>query len=136
VRIRPATPNDAKAILELWRLAGAYPTVSDDEQSVLALIAHDPQAVLVAEGVDELIGTLIAAFDGWRGILFRLAVLPAYRRRGIARALVAEGERTLRERGAPRVGLYAIKTETGALDFWGAVGYERDERVARLVKNL
>jgi len=135
--IRAAVPADARAILELWRLAGAFPTRTDNEQSVCSLIAYDRDAVLVAEEEKgELAGTLVASFDGWRGTLFRLAVLPIHRRCGIARALVAEGERSLRERGAVRVGLYAIRTETEALAFWRAVDYERDDRTCRFVKNL
>jgi len=134
--IRTAVPEDAHAILELWRLAGAFPTRSDNEESVCSLVAHDQEAVLVAEEDGELAGTLVAAFDGWRGTLFRLAVLPSHRRRGVARALVAAGERSLRDRGAVRVSLYAIRAETEALEFWSAIGYERDERVVRFVKNL
>ena len=116
--VRPAAPEDAQAILELWRLAGAFPTRTDAEE----------------EG--EPVGTRVAAFDGWRGTLFRLAVLPTHRRRGVARALVAKGERSLRERGAIRVNLYAIRAETEALEFWSAVGYARDEWTCRFVKNL
>lgn len=134
--IRPGTPEDAASILELWRLAGSFPTRTDNEESIRALISHDPGAVLVAEENSELTGTLVAAFDGWRGTLFRLAVLPVHRRRGVGRALVAEGERHLHERGAVHVNLYAIRAETTALDFWNAVGYKSDERVARFVKNL
>ena len=114
--VRFATPDDARAILELWRLAGAFPARTDNEESVCSLIAHDPKAVLVAEERGELAGTLVAAFDGWRGTLFRLAVLPIRRRRGVARALVAEGERGLRERGAIRVNLYALEAEKAALE--------------------
>jgi ribosomal protein S18 acetylase RimI-like enzyme len=134
--IRTAVPEDAQAILELWHLAGSFPTLTDNEESVHALIAHDPEAVLIAEEKGELAGTLVAAFDGWRGTLFRLAVLPIYRRRGVARALVAEGERSLLERGAVRVNLYAIRAETDALEFWNATGYMRDDRTCRFVKNL
>jgi ribosomal protein S18 acetylase RimI-like enzyme len=134
--VRPAAPQDAPAILELWRLAGAFPTRTDNEESVCSLIAHDPEAVLVAEEDGELAGTLVAAFDGWRGTLFRLAVLPGRRRSGIGRVLVAEGERSLRERGAVRINLYAIRAEIGAGEFWLATGYAPDDRTRRYVKNL
>lgn len=134
--IRPARPEDAPSILELWRLAGSFPTRTDNEESVCSLIAHDPNAILVAEEDAALTGSLVAAFDGWRGTLFRLAVLPAHRRRGVARKLVAEGERRLRERGAARINLYAIKAETVAIDFWNALGFEPDDRCQRFVKNL
>jgi len=136
IAIRSAKSEDAASILELWRLAESFPTFTDDEESIRALIAHNPEAVLVAEKGAELIGSLVAAFDGWRGTLFRLAVLPAQRRRGVGRALVAEGERRLRERGAARINLYAIRAEAAALDFWSAVGYEPDNRCQRFVKNL
>lgn len=134
--IRNAGPDDAGAILKLWRRAGAFPTRSDNEESIRALIEHDPQALLVAESSSELVGTLVAAFGGWRGTLFRLAVLPADRRRGIGTALVAAGEQSLRERGAIRVSLYAIRAESDALAFWSAIGWQSDERVLRFVRDL
>jgi ribosomal protein S18 acetylase RimI-like enzyme len=136
VSIRPAVASDAGAVLELWQLAESFPTRTDNEESVCSLIAHDPEAVLVAEEGAELIGSLVAAFDGWRGTLFRLAVLPTRRRRGVGRALVTEGERRLRERGAARINLYAIRAETSAIDFWNAIGYEPDDRCQRFVRNL
>jgi ribosomal protein S18 acetylase RimI-like enzyme len=46
------------------------------------------------------VGTIVAGWDGWRGSLYRLAVLPAARRRGTALRLVADGERRLAEKGA------------------------------------
>ena len=134
--VRSATLEDAQAILELWRLAEAFPTRTDNEESVCSLIAHDPRALLIAEEEGELVGSLIAAYDGWRGALFRLAVLPAHRRLGVGRALLAAGERSLLERGAARINTYAIKTEDAAIGFWSAVGYDADDRMRRFVKNL
>jgi ribosomal protein S18 acetylase RimI-like enzyme len=37
------------------------------------------------------VGTLVAAWDGWRGNMYRLAVLPEHRRAGIGRELVDAG---------------------------------------------
>jgi hypothetical protein len=54
----------------------------------------------------------------------------------LAGTLVAESERSLREHGAIRVNLHAIKAETEALEFWSAVGYARDDWTRRFVKNL
>ncbi len=134
--IRLANAGDAGAILELWRLAATVTTRTDDEASILSLIDRDPEALLLAEEEGALIGSVIAAFDGWRGTFFRLAVLPEHRRAGVGRALVAAGERSLRERGAARITLYAIKAEAGADAFWLATDYAPDDRTARYVKNL
>jgi len=134
--IRLANAGDAGAILELWRLAATVTTRTDDEASILSLIDRDPGALFLAEEEGALIGSVIAAFDGWRGTFFRLAVLPEHRRAGVGRALVAAGERSLRERGAARITLYAIKAEAGADAFWLATDYAPDDRTARYVKNL
>jgi ribosomal protein S18 acetylase RimI-like enzyme len=134
--VRPGTFKDVPAILKLWCLADAEPTRTDDEASICSLIAHDPEALLVAENEGELVGSVIAAFDGWRGTFFRLAVLPARRRAGIGQALVYAGERSLRERGAVRITLFAVKAAVGADEFWLATDYAADNRTQRYVKNL
>src|SRR6266480_5977492 len=83
---------------------------------------------------DELEGVL-ATWDGWRAGLYRLAVLPSQRRRGVARALIAEGERRLREKGAARISILAIASSESP-ELWEATGYEPDGRIRRFVKNL
>jgi N-acetylmuramoyl-L-alanine amidase len=81
------------------------------------------------------VGTVIATWDGWRAGLYRLAVLPPQRRRGIAGALIAEGERRLRQKGAARISVLAIASSE-APEIWRAAGYDPDGRVRRFVKNL
>jgi ribosomal protein S18 acetylase RimI-like enzyme len=136
VNVRMAVPTDFPAVLELWRRADATASATDDEQALSALLARDPGALLLAEVDGRAVGSLIAAWDGWRGGLYRLAVLPEHRRRGIARRLVAAGEERLRELGARRVTALADGGDGGAAEFWAAVGYEPDGRSVRRVKNL
>jgi ribosomal protein S18 acetylase RimI-like enzyme len=80
--------------------------------------------------------TLIVGWDGWRGALYRLAVLPEWRRRGIARLLVGEAERRLRESGARRVAAMVIADHDQAVSFWSALGYGADPRLGRFVRML
>lgn len=69
-----------------------------------------------------MIGSLIAAWDGWRGSFYRLAVHPDHRRRGIGTALLREGERRLRARGAVRLTAILAGADPVAAGFWEAVG--------------
>jgi ribosomal protein S18 acetylase RimI-like enzyme len=136
VTVRSATPADLAALLALWRAAGAATTVTDSETALTQLIEHDPGALLVAEADGEVIGSLIAAWDGWRGAFYRLAVEPGRRRRGIATALVRAGEERLVERGAERAAAIVISDEDDAIELWSAVGYERQRDRLRFVRNL
>jgi ribosomal protein S18 acetylase RimI-like enzyme len=124
------------AVRAVWATAEAPATVTDDDESVSLLLARDPDALLVAEEDGQVIGTLVAGFDGWRGNLYRAAVVPSHRRQGVALALVAEAERRLHALGARRISAIVLDHEEHATSFWTAAGYGRDDRVRRFVKNL
>ena len=78
IDIRPAASDDTPAVLAFWRDVAA-PTTTDDAHGIAALLARDPGALLVAESSGRIVGTVIAAWDGWRGNMYRLAVDPRWR---------------------------------------------------------
>ena len=131
-----ATADDIPGVLELWRAAEVLPGSTDDAGALEGLVAHDPEALLVARADGRLVGVLIAAWDGWRGNMYRLAVHPDHRGRGLARALVGEGERRLQERGARRVTALVVHRDDPAIATWRALGYQYDARMARYVRTL
>jgi ribosomal protein S18 acetylase RimI-like enzyme len=135
ITIRPCGPSEAEAVLLLWREADATPSVTDNANDLRRAIAG-PAVVLVAEASGRIVGSVIGGFDGWRAGLYRLAVHPDYRRRGIARALVTEAERRLAERGAKRITAMVETDHPWAVAFWEAAGYGGDHRMTRFVRNL
>jgi ribosomal protein S18 acetylase RimI-like enzyme len=129
-------PDDAEGLLVMWRQAEATASITDAAPDVRRALAESPACVLVAEVGGRLVGSVIGSFDGWRGNLYRMAVHPAYRRRGIGRALVAEVERQLTRQGARRITALVEKEHAGATGFWRAVGYAVDERIVRFVRTV
>jgi GNAT superfamily N-acetyltransferase len=102
--IRVASEGDISAVLALWTLAEVEPGQTDDQASLRRLIDRDPGALLVAQAAGgALAGSVIAGWDGWRGSIYRLAVAPAHRRRGVARRLLAAAEERLAALGAVRL---------------------------------
>jgi ribosomal protein S18 acetylase RimI-like enzyme len=137
VHVRVARRDDLGAILELWGQArSAAASTPDDVEAVIALIEHADDALLVAEDAGRVVGVLVAAWDGWRGNMYRLAVLPAHRRRGVARRLVEAGHERLRAKGARRVTALVAHDEVEATGLWRAAGYELDEELSRFVRDL
>ena len=123
-------------VLALWaRSYTGGPSTPDDEASVARAIAEGALLVVELQG-GEIAGTLIAADDGWRGNMYRLAVAPEHRRRGIARALVTAGEDRLRERGVRRITALVAREDTVAVALWREAGYAEDAGTARYVRNL
>ena len=134
--VRSARDADLPAVLALWSEAGAVPSVTDDLDSLRRLLAADRHALLVAQLDQSVAGTLIAAWDGWRGSFYRLAVMPHLRRRGLARTLVAAGEARLRSLGARRLTAFVDTGEEHALAFWTAVGYRPQRDRLRFVSDF
>ena len=121
-------------MLAVWRAAGSAPSVTDSVECVRGLLGREGSWLLVAEEDGRIVGTLIAAWDGWRGHLYRLAVLPEARRRGIASALVRAGEERLRGAGAQRLSAIVLSDHADATGVWEAVGYVQQAEVGRFVK--
>lgn len=134
--IRAALEDDIDAVLDLWNLAEGPSSVTDTSAGLRVLLATDSQALMLAEHSSELVGSLIAAWDGWRGSFYRLAVHPAYRRRGIATVLVREGERRLRAHGAVRFTAIVDQDDQAATGFWQAVGYTVQPDRTRFILNV
>ncbi|MCW2992160.1 MAG: family N-acetyltransferase [Solirubrobacterales bacterium] len=135
--MRPAHTADIDAVLAVWLAArSAAATTPDTPQTLARLLARDPEALLVAERDGEIVGTLVAGWDGWRVNFYRLAVVAEHRRQGIARALVDDAHARLRAKGALRATALVAADEDEATGFWRAVGYAHDPQMARFVRNL
>jgi ribosomal protein S18 acetylase RimI-like enzyme len=136
VTLLPGTSDDIEAVLAFWLEATAEPSTTDDAGGLDALLTRSPGALVLAVDGDAIVGSIVAGWDGWRGALYRLAVQPSYRRRGIATALVSEAERLLRDQGVRRMHLIASRAggET-AESFWISTRYEPTDQV-RFVKSF
>jgi ribosomal protein S18 acetylase RimI-like enzyme len=132
--IRLAAVSDACAVIDLWREADAAPSHTDDVESLTHLIEHDPEALIVADADGRIVGSVIAAWDGWRGSVYRLAVAPDHRRRRLGRRLVARAEERLAAIGAVRLQAIVVESDAQATGFWRASGWRQQVDRLRFVK--
>ncbi len=98
-----------------------------------------PELFLVAEDDScppAMLGVVMGSYDGRRGWIFRLAVVPHRRRRGIGRALVTELERRFHEMGVERIRLLTISDNAPARRFWEDLGYSGFDQVVLFSKQL
>jgi len=101
MEIRRLTIKDYKEMISLWLTAKLpfKPKGRDSREAIAVEMKANPDFFLGAFEDNSLVGTVIITCDVRKGWINRLAVDPDHRHCGIAKALIAESERTLRKRG-------------------------------------
>ncbi|GAA0524753.1 GNAT family N-acetyltransferase [Paractinoplanes ferrugineus] len=135
--LRRAAAHELGSILDFWAVAAENDNRPvDSPAAVDALHQRDPDALIVAVDGEEIVGTVIAGWDGWRCHLYRLAVAPSRRREGIGRALIDAAERRFRALGGIRADAMVLDDNADAHGAWSAGGYRRQAEWSRWVKPL
>jgi ribosomal protein S18 acetylase RimI-like enzyme len=134
---RAATGGDADSVLAFWATSAEDAhRPSDSADAVRRLVERDPEALLLALDGHEIVGTVIAGWDGWRCHLYRLAVAPDRRRLGIGRELIRRAEARFVALGGTRVDAMVLDDNELAHRAWAAAGYTRQAEWSRWVKPL
>ena len=135
MRIREARPSDLDRLLELY--GGPGNVYGDVErpgrakvEDVFTRVLLDPnQRTLVAEGYDEVVGTLVIAIlpnlahgGAPYAIVENVVVDEEYRGEGVGRALMEEAVRRARSAGAYKLALCSNLARDGAHDFYRSLG--------------
>lgn len=137
IDIRVARLEDVPSILNLWEQARSeHASTPDLPEDLERLVLESTGTLLVATSDRRIVGVLIAAWDGWRGNLYRLAVHPEHRRSGVGLALVRAGEAHLGRQGAKRITALVAYDDPVAGPFWDSAGYPQDPQIGRRVRNM
>jgi len=88
---------------------------------------------------DQVIGTIMASYDGHRGWIYSVAVHPEHRKRDVGSLLVAHAERALTERGCMKINLQIMAGNESVAAFYASLGYAVEQRVSmgkRIQENI
>lgn len=130
--LRALTAHDYDAVLDLWsRTPGVTVRDADSRASTERYLARNPGLSFVAVHEGAVVGCVLAGHDGRRGYLQHLVVLPAFRRRGLGRALVERSLAALAAEGIAKSHVDVLATNELGLDWWARQGWQRREDLVR-----
>jgi ribosomal protein S18 acetylase RimI-like enzyme len=93
-------------------------------------LAFGDRLFFVAEVGGKVVGSVMAGYDGHRGWIYSLAVLPEYRKRGLGSRLMRHAEEHLTVLGCPKINLQIMQGNEGVEAFYRKLGYQTEPRIS------
>ena len=130
MQIRPFEPKDEESVVRLWTNCGLVVPWNDPRRDIQRKLKVQPELFLVACLDGRVVGSVMAGYDGHRGWINYLAVLPEHQRAGIGRRLMEQAETRLRGMGCPKINVL-VRTENAAvIAFYRRLGFKTDDVVS------
>ncbi|TVM18256.1 GNAT family acetyltransferase [Oceanidesulfovibrio indonesiensis] len=128
--IGPCTLDDMEGIVAVWRECGLTAPQNNPWKDIQRKLRQNDGLFLVARTMDQndgrVIGTVMGGYDGHRGWIYYLGVLPAYQGADIGRKLVECVTRKLAVQGCPKINLQVRASNLQCLGFYETLGFERE----------
>jgi N-acetylglutamate synthase len=136
VSIREMTMDDYDAVTQVWTQAGLpfRPRGRDRREKMRTEMERGTALFFVAEAGGVVVGVVLGTHDGRRGWINRLAVAPAYQRRGIARRLVRAVEARTHDLGIDIVAALVESENEASLAFFRQIEYAHSRDVEYVSK--
>ena len=131
LRVRPFSEDDEPSVVALWTEVFAGDPPRNEPRGVISRkLGVQRELFLVGEFQGQVVGTVIAGFDGYRGWVYHLAVHPRCRRRGFGRELMREAEARLKALGCPKLNLQVRSSNAEVIAFYERLGYSIEDRAS------
>jgi ribosomal protein S18 acetylase RimI-like enzyme len=124
-----------RAMVELWTKCGLVVPQNDPIVDIQKKVDFQPELFFVALLDGKVIGSVMVGYEGHRGWMNYLAVLPDYQKQGYGRKLVEKGIRELENLGCLKVNLQVRKSNLSVIEFYKHLGF-KDDNVVGLGKRL
>ena len=130
MELRPFSPADEGAVIELWQRCALTRPWNDPRKDIQRKLTTQPELFLVGELEGTVVATVMAGYDGHRGWVNYLAVAPEHRTRGYGRLLMQQIEERLTAMGCPKLNVQVRASNKEVLAFYRKIGYVADEAVS------
>ncbi len=122
---RTLGPEDYDDIISVWNRAGLpyKPKGRDKKDNIIKQMAKDPEMFQGCLAGTKLVGVVIGSYDGRKGYINRLAVIPEWQRKGIARGLIEELEKVFHDRGIKVIEVLVEEWGTDSKALFESMGF-------------
>jgi ribosomal protein S18 acetylase RimI-like enzyme len=118
-------------VVALWETVFHYDTPHNRPGLVLdKKLAVQDELFFVALSNNQVVGTIMAGYDGHRGWIYSVAVSPSHRRQHIGSRLVSHAERALTAKGCVKINLQIMEGNESVSAFYASLGFRIEKRIS------
>lgn len=121
---RNYAPEDYDSVIKLWVDCGLIKNAGQATVDQLSAFTEKGTFLLYHDGSGQILGTVMGAWDGWRGWIYKLAVAREQRRKGIGTKLLNQVAKALSGKGATIIRAYVESQNTASLSLFRKQGYQ------------
>lgn len=130
MQIRSYQQTDEASVIALWQECELTRPWNNPKEDIKRKLTTQPDLFLVGVEGDALVATAMVGFDGNRGWVHYLGVLPSHQRLAYGKAMMDEAEKLLAARGCPKINLQVRSTNAAVIDFYQKLGYQIDDVIS------
>ena len=127
-------------VISLWKEVFGYDANHNAPDLVIdKKINFGDGLFFIAIDTQDVIGTIMAGYDGHRGWIYSFAVSPVYQNQGLGSKLLSYAEKKLMKKGCMKINLQIMEGNESIEKFYLSNGYETEKRVSmgkRLPQNI
>lgn len=123
LEILPYHTDFEHAVISIWQECGLVRPWNNPKRDIEKAVKTESAEILLGLVDGELAGTIMCGFDGHRGWIYYLAVLPAFQSKGAGLQLVHAAEDWLKDLGVPKVELMVRDSNHKVVGFYLRDGY-------------
>lgn len=124
------TLDHQEAVVDLWKKCDLIVPQNDPVEDIQKKLEFQPGLFFVALLGGQVIGSVMVGYEGHRGWLNYLAVLPQYQKQGCGKKLVSKAIEELKKLGCLKVNVQIRKNNASAVDFYKHLGFKNDDVIS------
>jgi ribosomal protein S18 acetylase RimI-like enzyme len=133
--IRKYEEKDEEQVINLWKQCNLIVPQNDPHENIKKKMEFQPNLFFIGTVNNEVVASIMIGYEGYRGWINYIAVIPEYRNKGFGRQLVNKAIDELKKLGCLKVNLQVRKYNKDVIEFYENLGFSND-RVVSLGKHL
>lgn len=126
VQIKDMNIDHYDEIFAMWQITSKRAlSKADSREEIERYLKRNKGLSQIAVIDGKIVGTVLAGHDGRRGFIHHMAVMPEYRRHGIAKAMAEKAIEKLAKEGISKTHIFTYCDNSAGQAFWGNMGFEK-----------